>query len=101
TEVDTAMPTDDGYFVTAGIAPGAKVVTTSAGELLARGSNPGGAADGTHSARSRRTDPMMRALVALCVRHYGSVTALTVLALVLGSWRALHSSLDVFPEFVP
>jgi CzcA family heavy metal efflux pump len=44
---------------------------------------------------------MMRALVALCVRHYGSVTALTVLALVLGSWGALHSSLDVFPEFVP
>ena len=44
TEVDTAMPIDDGYFVTA-IAPGAKVVTTSAGELLARESNPGGAAD--------------------------------------------------------
>jgi len=43
----------------------------------------------------------MRALVALCVRHHGSVTALTVLALVLGSWGALHSSLDVFPEFVP
>jgi hypothetical protein len=45
TEVDTAMPTDDGYFVTAGIAPGARVVTTSAGELLARESNPAGAAD--------------------------------------------------------
>jgi CzcA family heavy metal efflux pump len=44
---------------------------------------------------------MMRALVALCVRHHGSVTALTVLALVLGSWGALRSSLDVFPEFVP
>ena len=44
---------------------------------------------------------MMRALVALCVRHYGSVTALTVLALVLGSWTALHAPLDVFPEFVP
>ncbi|HEV8019079.1 MAG TPA: efflux RND transporter permease subunit [Steroidobacteraceae bacterium] len=44
---------------------------------------------------------MMRALVALCVRHYGSVTALTVVALVLGSWAALHSPLDVFPEFVP
>jgi CzcA family heavy metal efflux pump len=43
----------------------------------------------------------MRALVALCVRHFGSVTALTVLALVLGSWGALHSALDVFPEFVP
>src|SRR5215470_12832985 len=44
---------------------------------------------------------MMRALVALCVRHYGSVTALTVVALVLGSWAALHAPLDVFPEFVP
>jgi CzcA family heavy metal efflux pump len=44
---------------------------------------------------------MMRALVALCVRHYGSVTALTLLALLLGSWGALHSALDVFPEFVP
>lgn len=44
---------------------------------------------------------MMSALVALCVRHFGSVTALTVLALVLGSWGALHSALDVFPEFVP
>jgi CzcA family heavy metal efflux pump len=44
---------------------------------------------------------MMRALVTLCVRHYGAVTALTVLALVLGCWGALHSPLDVFPEFVP
>ena len=44
---------------------------------------------------------MMRTLVALCVRHYGSVTALTVLALALGSWGALHAPLDVFPEFVP
>ena len=44
---------------------------------------------------------MMRALVTLCVRHFGAVTALTVLALVLGSWGALHSPLDVFPEFVP
>jgi len=44
---------------------------------------------------------MMRALVTLCVRHFGTVTALTVLALVLGSWSALHSPLDVFPEFVP
>src|SRR5713226_2821509 len=44
---------------------------------------------------------MMRALVALCVRHFGSVTALTALALLLGSWGALHSALDVFPEFVP
>src|SRR5262252_7279201 len=44
---------------------------------------------------------MMRALVALCVRHFGTVTALTLVALVLGSWSALRSPLDVFPEFVP
>jgi CzcA family heavy metal efflux pump len=44
---------------------------------------------------------MMRALVALCVRHYGALTALTLFALVLGSWSALRSPLDVFPEFVP
>jgi len=44
---------------------------------------------------------MMRALVALCVRHFGSMSALTLLALLLGSWGALHSALDVFPEFVP
>ncbi|HEX4619579.1 MAG TPA: efflux RND transporter permease subunit, partial [Steroidobacteraceae bacterium] len=43
----------------------------------------------------------MRALVALCVRHYGSVTALSVLALVLGAWGAWRSPLDVFPDFVP
>jgi hypothetical protein len=45
TEIDTSMPTDDGYFVTAGIAAGARIVTTSAGELLAREGNPGSAAD--------------------------------------------------------
>jgi CzcA family heavy metal efflux pump len=43
----------------------------------------------------------MRALVALCVRHYGAVTALTLLALILGAWGALQAPLDVFPEFVP
>ena len=43
----------------------------------------------------------MRALVALCVRHYAALTALTLLALVLGSWSALQAPLDVFPEFVP
>jgi CzcA family heavy metal efflux pump len=43
----------------------------------------------------------MRALVALCVRHYGAVSALTLFALVLGCWGALRSPLDVFPEFVP
>ncbi|HMA00505.1 MAG TPA: efflux RND transporter permease subunit [Steroidobacteraceae bacterium] len=44
---------------------------------------------------------MMRAIVTLCVRHFGAVTALTILALVLGCWGALKSPLDVFPEFVP
>jgi CzcA family heavy metal efflux pump len=43
----------------------------------------------------------MRALVALCVRHYGALTALTLLALILGTWGALQAPLDVFPEFVP
>jgi hypothetical protein len=45
TEIDTSAPTDDGYFVSAGIAPGAKIVTRSAGELLAREMNPGTAAE--------------------------------------------------------
>jgi multidrug efflux system membrane fusion protein len=45
TEVDPAMPTDEGYFVKEGIEPGAQVVTTSAGLLLARETNPSTAAD--------------------------------------------------------
>jgi hypothetical protein len=36
TEIEAGMPTDEGYFVREGIAAGAKVVTTSAGQLLAR-----------------------------------------------------------------
>ncbi len=44
---------------------------------------------------------MMRALVALSVRHYGAISALTLLALALGTWLVLRSPLDVFPEFVP
>jgi CzcA family heavy metal efflux pump len=44
---------------------------------------------------------MMRSLVALCVRHYGAITALTLMALVLGGWGAMQAPLDVFPEFVP
>jgi CzcA family heavy metal efflux pump len=44
---------------------------------------------------------MIRALVALSVRHYSAITVLTVLALVLGTWGALQAPLDVFPEFVP
>src|ERR1700741_5679094 len=44
---------------------------------------------------------MMRSLVAVCVRHYGAITALTLMALIVGSWGALQAPLDVFPEFVP
>src|SRR5258707_10779766 len=44
---------------------------------------------------------MIRALVALSVRHYGAITVLTLLALALGTWGALQAPLDVFPEFVP
>ena len=36
TEIDPSVPTDEGYFVKEGVAPGAKIVTTSAGQLLAR-----------------------------------------------------------------
>src|SRR5271167_2969138 len=44
---------------------------------------------------------MIRALVALSVRHFGAISALTLLALILGTWGALQAPLDVFPEFVP
>jgi CzcA family heavy metal efflux pump len=44
---------------------------------------------------------VIRALVALSVRHYGAITVLTLLALALGTWGALQAPLDVFPEFVP
>jgi hypothetical protein len=44
-EIDTGMPTDTGYFVRSGIAPGARIVTTSAGLLLAREINPSTQAD--------------------------------------------------------
>jgi hypothetical protein len=40
TAIDTGRPTDDGYFVKGGIEPGARIVTTSAGQLLAREINP-------------------------------------------------------------
>src|ERR1700719_1583450 len=43
----------------------------------------------------------MRALVSLCVRHFGAVTTLSVFALILGSWSAIRAPLDVLPEFVP
>jgi len=45
TEVDPNMPTDEGYFVKQGLEPGAPVVTTSAGQLLARETNPSTEAD--------------------------------------------------------
>jgi hypothetical protein len=45
TEIDTSMPSNDGYFVKNGVAVGDKVVTTSAGELLARETNPSADAD--------------------------------------------------------
>lgn len=44
---------------------------------------------------------MMRWLVSLCIRHFGAVSALTLLALVLGCLGATKSQLDVFPDFVP
>ncbi|MEJ0008285.1 MAG: efflux RND transporter permease subunit [Steroidobacteraceae bacterium] len=43
----------------------------------------------------------MRTLIAFCVRRFSAVTAVTVLALVLGCWGARQAPLDVFPEFVP
>src|ERR1700744_4760423 len=43
----------------------------------------------------------MHGLIALCVRRFGAVTALSVLALVLGCWGARDAPLDVFPDFVP
>ena len=45
TELDTNMPTSEGFFVRPGVAVGAKIVTTSAGQLLARETNPTPAAD--------------------------------------------------------
>jgi CzcA family heavy metal efflux pump len=44
---------------------------------------------------------MLKAIVTLCVRHFGVVSALTLLALILGCWGALSSPLDVFPDFMP
>ena len=43
----------------------------------------------------------MHAIVSLCVRHFGAVTALSLFALILGCWGAMRAPLDVFPEFVP
>jgi hypothetical protein len=45
TELDMDAPVPEGYFVKDGIAPGDKLVTASAGLLLAREMNPSSAAD--------------------------------------------------------
>jgi hypothetical protein len=44
-EFDTSMPVADGFFVSDRVVAGDKVVTASAGQLLARETNPGAAAD--------------------------------------------------------
>jgi hypothetical protein len=41
TEIDTGRATPDGYFVAEGVAAGDKVVTSAAGQLLAKESNSG------------------------------------------------------------
>jgi hypothetical protein len=45
TEIDTGTPTAAGYFIKGPITPGTKLVISSAGELLARETNPSTAAD--------------------------------------------------------
>lgn len=45
TEIDTARPTAEGYFVTGGVGAGDKVVTAAAGQLLAKESNSGAEPD--------------------------------------------------------
>ncbi|HEV2286185.1 MAG TPA: hypothetical protein VGR80_09095 [Steroidobacteraceae bacterium] len=45
TGIDVDLPTEAGYFVRTGVAPGAQIVTRSAAELLARELNPSPAAD--------------------------------------------------------
>jgi CzcA family heavy metal efflux pump len=44
---------------------------------------------------------VLRGLIDLCVRRRGAVSALTLVALILGWWGAREAPLDVFPEFVP
>lgn len=44
-EIDTRMPLADGYFMGKAVAAGEKIVTQSAGQLLARETNSGAAAD--------------------------------------------------------
>lgn len=45
TEIDSGTPTENGYFVKDRVKAGDKIVTASAGQLLARQSNPSTAAD--------------------------------------------------------
>jgi hypothetical protein len=40
TALDTSAATNDGYFIKEGASPGDKIVTTAAGQLLARETNP-------------------------------------------------------------
>jgi hypothetical protein len=40
TGIDPSHPTNDGYFVKEGVSPGDKIVTSAAGQLLARELNP-------------------------------------------------------------
>jgi hypothetical protein len=44
-EIDTSLPTEDGYFVSAGVSPGDKIVTTAAGQLLAKETGSGAEPD--------------------------------------------------------
>jgi len=43
----------------------------------------------------------MERLIQLCVRRSGAISVLSLLALLLGTWGALKTPLDVFPEFAP
>jgi hypothetical protein len=45
TEIDTSMPTAEGYFVKEGVSAGDKIVISAAGQLLARELNPSTTAD--------------------------------------------------------
>ena len=44
-ELDTSMPTAEGYFVKSGVSAGDRIVTSAAGQLLARELNPSTTAD--------------------------------------------------------
>ncbi len=43
----------------------------------------------------------MKRLVELCVRYAGTLTTLTLIALLAGLWSLRSAPLDVFPDFVP